>query len=133
MFTEREREYIAGQRLVRIATVSSGGQPDVSPVAYSFDGEQFLVGGHNNRTTRKFRNVQGGNRQVALVFDDLATVQPWQPRGLKVFGTAEIAERDGHFGPGWYLVITPQRHWSWGIEQSAWVDGEPVFQRGSFD
>ena len=133
MFTELERQFIAGQRLVRIATVSSDGQPDVSPVAFRFDGEQFLIGGHNNRTTRKFKNVQAGNRQVALVFDDLASIKPWQPRGLKIFGTAEVAERDGQFGPGWYLVITPERHWSWGIEEAAFVDGEPVFNRGSSD
>lgn len=62
------------------------------------------------------KNVLDGNTQVALIIDDLASVQPWRPRGIKIHGTAEVVERSGHFGPGSYIVITPTVSWSWGIE-----------------
>jgi pyridoxamine 5'-phosphate oxidase family protein len=67
--------------------------------------------------------VDAGNRRVALIIDDLASVQPWTPRGIKVHGSAEIVERDGVFGPGRYFAITPQVSWSWGIVGSAFEEG----------
>ncbi len=47
MFSEPEVEYLKSQRLARIATVSSKGQPDVVPVAFEFDGKYFYVGSHS--------------------------------------------------------------------------------------
>jgi pyridoxamine 5'-phosphate oxidase family protein len=43
--------------------------------------------------TRKFRNVRAGNRQVALVIDDLVSVKPWTVRGLRIYGNAELLVR----------------------------------------
>ena len=116
MFSESEREYLKSQRLARIATVDSHGQPTVDAVGFSLDGEQILVGTHSPVLTRKYRNVLDGNTKVALIVDDLQSVQPWLPRGVKIHGVAEVVERAGHFGPGSYLVITPTVSWSWGIE-----------------
>jgi PPOX class F420-dependent enzyme/OxyR family protein len=73
--------------------------------------------------TRKYRNVDAGNRRVALIIDDLASVQPWAPRGIKIHGSAEIVERDGMFGPGQYLAITPVVSWSWGIVGTTFEEG----------
>ena len=67
-------------------------------------------------STRKYKNVRVGNKEVALVIDDLESVQPWKPRGIKINGTAEIVEHNGMFGPGKYLKITPSVSWSWGIK-----------------
>jgi pyridoxamine 5'-phosphate oxidase family protein len=118
MFTQNEIEFLNTQRLARIATVSSDGQPDVAPVGYSYDGVHFKVGGRNPAVTLKHKNVAAGNTQVALVVDDLETTDPWKPRGIKVHGTAEVIEREGKTP---YLLITPISHWTWGIEGSSFT------------
>ena len=119
MFSQPEIGYLKTQRLARLATVSSKGQPDVVPVGFAFDGRYFWVGSHSQEIfhrTRKYFNVKNGNRLVALTIDDLESVDPWKPRGIKVYGTAEIVEHKGMFGPGRYLRITPKISWAWGIE-----------------
>lgn len=127
-YSEPEVEYLKSQRLVRFATVSPKGQPDVVPLGFEFDGRYFYVGSHSQdifHRTRKHTNVKDGNNKVALVIDDLESVTPWKPRGIRVFGKAEVVERKGMFGPGEYLRITPLISWSWGIKG---VETEP----GSF-
>ena len=117
LFSEPEIQYLKSQRLLRFATVSSSGQPDVVPVAFEFDGHYFWVGSHNQEIFHlglKYKNVKAGNGKVALVVDDLESVDPWRPRCVKVYGTAEIADHNGMFGPGKYLRITPQASWSMG-------------------
>lgn len=131
MFTRNERAFIAQQRFLRIATVAPDGQPDVVTVGFDFDDHRFFIGGRNNPSTRKFRNVLAGADRVALVMDDLASVEPWRPRGLRIYGRAEIVERKGYAGPGQYLAVTPERHWSWGIEQPTFAGNDPVFHRDS--
>lgn len=116
MFTEQEVVYLKSQRLVRIATVSDDRQPDVTPVGFEFDGTFFYVGGRDIAHTRKYRNVKSGNARVALVVDDLVSVRPWSPRGIRIYGTADFVERQGYVGPGAYLRIKPEVSWSWNIE-----------------
>ncbi len=126
MFTEREVAYLNSQPLARLATVSPDGQPDAAPVGSEFDGQHFYIGGHNPTNTRKYRNLRAGNNKVALVVDDLKTIDPWNPRGVRVFGTAELVEWEGQFGSGVYMRITPQVSWSWNVER-------PAFAGGGFD
>jgi len=119
MFSEAETSYLKTQRLARIATVSQTGIPEVSPVGFEFDGKYFWVGSHGQDifpTSKRYRNITGGNPHVSIVIDDLVSVDPWRPRGIKVSGTAEIMEHDGIFGKGRYFRITPTRSVSWGIE-----------------
>lgn len=125
MFTEKEVDYIKSQRLARLATVSTSRQPDVAPVGFRFDGETFFVTGFDITKTFKYKNVKAGNELVALVIDDLASVQPWVARGIKVHGRAEIIEG----GDRASLSIHPQRLWSWGIEKTAFKDGKPVSRK----
>jgi pyridoxamine 5'-phosphate oxidase family protein len=66
--------------------------------------------------TRRHKNIKNGNARVSLVIECLQLVDPWRPRGIKVRGTAEVIERDGMFGKGSYLRISPQVTMSWGIE-----------------
>jgi pyridoxamine 5'-phosphate oxidase family protein len=122
-FTGEEIAYLRSQRLARIATVSPDGQPDVAPVGYEFDGTHFFVGGLDPAKTRKFRNVQAGNVKVALVIDDLVSTDPWTPRFMRVYGTAEIVERPGQFGPAPYLRITPSISWSWNLAGRPFTHG----------
>lgn len=116
-FTDDEAAYLRSQPLGRLSTVSKDGQPDVVPVGYDFDGTYFYVSGHGDTVkTRKFRNVLGGNPKIALVVDDLVSTSPWTPRFLRIYGTADVVERDGYVGPGPYLRITPTISWSWNLD-----------------
>ena len=94
-FSEKEIGYLKSQRLVRIATASVASkeeengsiQPDVVPVGFDFDGEYFYVGGMNIIKSKKYKNVLKNNK-VAIVIDDLKSVDPWDPRGMKIYGIA---------------------------------------------
>lgn len=127
-FTDKEVTYINTQRLARLATGSPSGQPDVAAVVYRFDGEAFWVGGLAMESTLKFKNARR-NPKVALVIDDLESVKPWLPRGIKLHGSAELIQADGPLGPGWYLKIVPQVKWSWGIEAPALTDGKATITK----
>ena len=122
-FTDEEIAYMRAQPLARVATLSAGGQPDVVPLAFEFDGTFFWVGGSGPSVahTRKFRNVQAGQHQVALVIDDLVSFDPFIARGIRIYGrAAHPIERVGLVGPGLYMRITPTISWSWNMA------GEPV-------
>jgi pyridoxamine 5'-phosphate oxidase family protein len=131
MFSQKETEYLNSQRLARIATASSSRegfiQPDVVPVGFDFDGEYFYVSGMNLLKSTKYKNVQK-NPGVALVVDDLKSVNPWEPRGIRVYGIADIVTRqDGYMQQTdhpsiMYIRIKPLKKWSWGIDA-------PEFQR----
>ena len=139
IFSETEIDYVKSQHLTRIATASESSkegeegsiQPDVVPVGFDFDGDYFYVGGMNLLKSTKYKNVLKNNK-VALVIDDLKTVDPWDPRGLKIYGTADIVTRQGGYTDStgnsnlYYIRITPKKKWSWGIE-------EPVFVEGKFN
>ena len=129
-FTDEEIEYLRTQRLARLASVAADGQPDVMPVGYQFDGKHLYVGGMNPVNTRKFRNVRAGNRKVALVIDDLVSVNPWTVRGMRIYGSAELLVRqEGQFGPGHYMRITPTVSWSWNLEGRPTTHNEKVIYR----
>lgn len=117
MFTQKEIEYLNTQRLARLATVAPDGQPDIVPVGYEFDGASFFIGGRDVNKTRKVKNVRAGQQKVALVVDTLESVDPWQPRGIRVYGSADLVEREGRVGHGTYLQISPEVSWSWNVEK----------------
>jgi pyridoxamine 5'-phosphate oxidase family protein len=125
-FTDGEVAYLRSQRLARIATVSSDDQPDVVPVGFEFDGTHLYVGGMNPARTRKFLNVQAGNTKVAIVIDDLVSARPWTPRYLRVYGTAELVEREGQFGAAPYMRITPTISWSFNLEGTPFTHDREV-------
>ncbi|MEV4452739.1 PPOX class F420-dependent oxidoreductase [Streptomyces mirabilis] len=118
-FTEEEIRYLRSQRLARFATVSADDQPDVVPVGFEYDGTYVHVGGVDPAKTRKSCNAGAGQTKVALVIDDLVSTDPWTPRYLRVYGTAELVERKGRFGVAPYIRVTPTVSWSFNLE------GEP--------
>jgi pyridoxamine 5'-phosphate oxidase family protein len=129
VFTEGEIEYLEGQRLARLATVSEDAAPHVVPVGFRVDPEAGVieVGGHGLSRSKKWRDLKA-NPKVALVVDDLASVQPWTPRGIEVRGRAELHDEGGEekFGPGWdraWLTIRPKRIVSWGVNGPAFSPG----------
>ena len=112
-FTDQELEYLHGaRRLARIATVGKDGTPHVVPVGFSHDREQDTidVGGRDFEGTKKFRDVAKTGR-AAIVIDDLASTDPWRPRGIEVRGRAEALTQ-----PRPLIRIHPERIVSWGIE-----------------
>jgi pyridoxamine 5'-phosphate oxidase family protein len=115
VFTEKEIAYRHQQRLARIATALGSGRPDVAPVGQSYDRDYFYISGRDLSATYKYKNIQL-NGQVALLVDDLASVQSWWPRGIQIHGRADIVEREtGYLGAGTYIRVKPERQWSWGI------------------
>jgi len=136
IFSKNERDYLKSQRLGRIATAaapmsSSNGsvQPDVVPVGFDFDGEYFYIGGMNILKSTKYKNVLKNNK-VAFVVDDLRTVDPWDPRGIRIYGNAVIVTRESGYmnntnhPQAKYIRIKPYKKWSWGIEESVFKDGK---------
>ncbi len=109
-FTEEEMEFLAQNRLARVATVSPDMQPHVVPVVYEFDGSAFYFSGWHLARSLKFRNIMQ-NGKVAIVFDDVPSVNPWRARGLEIRGVAEVEYSDGK--P--YVKITPFVKRSWGL------------------
>jgi pyridoxamine 5'-phosphate oxidase family protein len=102
IFSQKEIEYLKSQRLARIATAATltqeekSIQPDVVPVGFDFDGEYLYAGGMNLLKSTKYRNVLK-NDKVAIVVDDLKSIDPWEARGIKVYGTADIITRQGGY------------------------------------
>ena len=94
-FTDAELAYLKSQRLARIAT-SSNGLPHVVPLAFRYNPETDTidVGGHAFAQRKKYRDVQG-NPRIAIVIDDLASVDPWRPRMIEIRGDAEILPTGG--------------------------------------
>ena len=132
MFSEKEKAYIKSQRVARIATVSTASQPDVAPVAFEFEDDAFYVGGLNMVQTMKYKNVLN-NPRTAFVIDDLESMDPWTPRGIKLHGSATIVEREGPFVTGPHIRLVPERHWSWGVDQPAFVDGQYTMKKERWD
>jgi pyridoxamine 5'-phosphate oxidase family protein len=128
-FTEKEIEYLRGQRLGRLATTGSGGAPHIVPVGFRLDAqaETIEIGGHGLSGSKKWRDLQA-NPKVAFAVDDLASVDPWTPRGIEIRGRAELHHQGGEErfgGGGWdsaWFSIVPQRIISWGIEGPAFSE-----------
>jgi pyridoxamine 5'-phosphate oxidase family protein len=99
----------------------------VVPVAFRYNPETDTldVGGHGFAQRKKFRDVQR-NPRVAIVVDDLASIDPWRPRMLEVRGQAEVLGAGGdRIDPGFdpkLFRIKPRRIISMGI------DGEGPFR-----
>lgn len=88
--TRPQIEYLATQRLGRLATVSMDGAVQVNPVGfhYNADLDTIDIGGRALAASKKFRNIEAGS-QAAFVVDDIVSFQPWEVRGVEVRGRAE--------------------------------------------
>ena len=155
IFTNKEKEYIGSQIIARIATTNcqiskvenhddtdtkgvGKNQPDVVPVGFDFDGEYFYIGGMHFFKSLKYKNAIKNNK-VALVIDDLLTINPWKPRGIRIYGTSDLVERQGGYmsyihksqsqSQSHYLRIKPTKKWSWGIESPVFIDGRFIVER----
>ena len=79
--------------------------------------------------SKKYRDMKT-NPRVAIVIDDLASVDPWTSRGLEVRGTAELQDSGGGerfprgFDEAWVRIV-PERVVSWGIQASPFTGPVP--------
>jgi pyridoxamine 5'-phosphate oxidase family protein len=94
VFTVNELEYLAEQRLGRIATVGLLGQPHVVPTSFRYNPEHDAidVGGMRMSQTKKLRDVQRTGL-ASIVIDDV--LPPWQPRMIEIRGTAAVVLEGG--------------------------------------
>jgi pyridoxamine 5'-phosphate oxidase family protein len=119
VFTDAELDYLAGQRLGRIATVGPDGQPHVVPTSFRYNAEHDAidVGGLRMSQTKKLRDVQRTGR-ASIVIDDV--LPPWQPRMIEVRGNAAVVPHGGKtFGEQFedtIVRIQPTRIIAFGID-----------------
>jgi pyridoxamine 5'-phosphate oxidase family protein len=121
VFTEKEIEYLAEQRLGRIATVGADGQPHVVPTSFRYNPEHDAidVGGLRMSQTKKVRDVRRTGR-ATIVVDDV--LPPWQPRMIEIRGTAEVVPSGGKALRDAFedtiVRITPTRVIAFGIDSA---------------
>src|SRR5579862_1031584 len=118
-FTESELAYLATQRLGRLATVDADGAPQNNPVGFRYNPavDAIDIYGLAMGSTRKFRNVRA-NPRVALVVDDIASLDPWQVRGIEIRGLAQALvdqETPGTHLSSEILRWVPVRIIAWGL------------------
>lgn len=121
-FTSAERTYLRSVRLGRLATIDPHGAPQNNPVGFAVNDDGTVdIGGRDLAATRKFRNVTR-NPAVALVVDDVASVDPWVVRGVEIRGWAETVSvargPDAFLSPD-VIRIHPRRIISWGVDADA--------------
>lgn len=121
-FTDAEVRYLRSQPLMRFSSASLDGRPDVAPVVFQIDGDDILTAGFDITHTVRYRNIQS-NPRVCVVVDDLASVDPWSPRGIKIIGSASIEVVDG--APR--FRISPHVIVSWAINDT--TPGIPKMER----
>ena len=115
VFREAELEYLTGGRqLGRLATVGADGTPHVVPVGWIYNAARVTIdiSGIDLERSKKFRDIARSGR-AAIVIDDLASVDPWRPRGVEVRGRGEAIAL-----PTPLIRIHPERIVSWGLEQA---------------
>jgi pyridoxamine 5'-phosphate oxidase family protein len=113
-------EYLASQRLGRLATAGADHKPHVVPTSFRYNPDlgTIDIGGHRMDSTKKYRDVQA-NGWAAIVIDDLVSTDPWRPRMLEIRGRAEAVPQGGeHLGPGFggaFIRIHPDKVNSFGL------------------
>ncbi|MHB8572583.1 MAG: PPOX class F420-dependent oxidoreductase [Candidatus Dormibacteria bacterium] len=107
VFTDAEVEYLAGQRLGRLATVGPGGRPHVMPVAFLHNRELDVIDiqGYGMTGSKKFRDVVLTGL-AAFVVDDATEAGP---RLLEVRGRAESLTGVDGTRDGGLIRIHPER------------------------
>ncbi|MEI7546040.1 MAG: PPOX class F420-dependent oxidoreductase, partial [Mycobacteriaceae bacterium] len=102
-FTDPELDYLTNQPLMRFASASPEGRPDIAAVAFVVDGDDIVTSGFDIRKTVRYRNIDK-NPRASVVVDDLASTDPWAPRGIKVYGSVVIEDD----AAGQRFRITPE-------------------------
>lgn len=114
-FTESELAYLASQRLGRMATQKPNGTLQNSPVGFQVNADGTIdVVGYQMSDSRKYRNI-ADNGRVALVVDDVASVNPWRVRCVEIRGRGEAVPATADAGAK--IRIHPTRVISFGLDE----------------
>jgi pyridoxamine 5'-phosphate oxidase family protein len=125
-FTSAERDYLKGQLLGRLATISPAGVLQVRPLGFRLNDDDTIdLGGPRVASTQRHRNVTS-NPTVSFVVDDMTpdgpgAIKPGMGRGVEIRGTAETLTVDDPpgqpplAGPD-IIRIHPERIISWHID-----------------
>ena len=114
VFTAAQLAYLGERRLARIATVGADGTPHVTPVgmwSHNPVHDSIDVTGREFARSKKYRDVARA-AQAAIVIDDLASTDPWRPRGIEIRGRAETVTE-----PHELIRIHPDRVIAWGLDE----------------
>ena len=116
-FSQKEDEYLRGQQLSRIATVSKDQIPQVTPVAFATDGEKVYL--NIQYDSKKARNIRD-NPRVSFVVDDCPTWETF--RGVLISGKAELMLKGKSREIGRDLIYTkyPKYKEQYSIDEGVW-------------
>ena len=92
------------------------------PSMFALDGDDIVTSGFDIAKTVRYRNVRE-NPRATLVIDDLASTDPWSPRGVKIIGSCTV---ESH-GQGERFRIHPEVIISWGVNDT--TPGIPTMER----
>jgi pyridoxamine 5'-phosphate oxidase family protein len=110
--TDAQLAFVTERHLATLTTLRADGTPHVVPVGWRYNAEHDTidVGGRSLERTKKYRDVSRSGR-AAIVIDDLASTDPWHPRGVEVRGAAETVDGDRPL-----IRIHLGRVRSWGLQ-----------------
>ena len=122
-FKPHELEFLQKAELGRLATIQSNGNPQNSPVGFTYNDElgTIDIAGYQMSKSQKYRNLAHNNK-VAFVVDDITSRDPWRVRCLEIRGTAEQAEVPAVRGTAGdqldtaIIRVTPRRIIAFGID-----------------
>lgn len=117
LFSQIELEYLRGQQLGRIATVSNDQLPYVSPVAFASDEERIYLNIGND--SKKARNIKD-NPKVQFVVDDAPTFDDF--RAVLVTGVAQLISSGKFHEIGRDLLYSkyPKYQEQYPIQEGGW-------------
>jgi pyridoxamine 5'-phosphate oxidase family protein len=106
------RAFWTERHLATLTTLRADGTPHVVPVGFFHEPTRDVIDvtGRELEKSKKYRDVERSGR-AAIVVDDLASVDPWHPRGIEIRGRAEVLR-----WPMPRIRIHPERIVSWGLE-----------------
>lgn len=117
MLTENEIKYLRAQKLAKLESASFGYGADRSMVSYELDGEKLIIPSVDVKKSLNHKLISNGKEKVTVEIDNSELSSSKPEKKLKFSGTAELVEREGGFGPGLYIEITPRKKFSWGINR----------------
>lgn len=92
MFSQKERELIERQKILRLATADKNGKPHVVPVWFVLDGKTVYV--HSDVGLKKNKNMKE-NPFVSVVWDEVTASE--EVHGVMVQGTAKHLPDDKEY------------------------------------
>ncbi len=93
LLSRAESEFVALQRVARLATVDAAGAPHVVPVCPVLDGDRVVL--ESGARSAKVRNIRD-NPKISVAFDEYS--EDWSAlRQVIVFGRARLIETGSAF------------------------------------